>query len=421
MRPTSARSQAYAWLAFLLSSCFVLYKYVLQISPSIMTTELIESFQLSGAMLGNLSACYFYAYLCMQIPVGILLDRFQIKRTLTLAILICALGIFLFSQANSLLVAGFGRLLIGLGGAFSAVGTMKVITLFFKEKQFALISGIMMTIGMCGAIIGQAPIAYWLSMSNWRQVCLILAIVGAGLATLVFIIISEKQTIKKPKQIETTALWDGILIILRNRQSWLIAVYSGIAFSPISAFSGLWGVPFLVQSHHLSSKLAASMASLSFIGFALGAPIGGWLSSRINRRKPVMVLGTALALLLLTLILYTPIKSTLITSLLLTLFGFFTSFFFVSFTYMKEINPPHVSGTAIGLINMFNAIFGAITIPLVGKLLDISHHRLIALHPGAFSTQDYQHSLFVLPAILLIALIIQCFIRETHCIPFKND
>jgi len=420
MKKKTLLNSLYPWVIFTLSSSFLFFKYLLQVSPSVMANELMRTFSLTGEALGNLAAFYFYAYLCMQLPAGLLLDHLSPKRLLVAAVAVCAFGALLFSKAEVLTVANLGRLMIGIGGAFSAVGTMKLITLWFPPNRFALVSGLMMTIGMLGAVGGEAPLSYLVSLSGWRQAMLYCGLAGFVLAVCIWLLIFEKKARYKPPSVHTETFFSDLLNIIKNPQSWLISLYSGLAFAPISAFSGLWGVSFLVETSHLHRTKVAGMISLTFIGFAIGSPLAGWLSDFIGRRKPIMIIGTLLGLLALSALVYLQISNSLMMSFLLFLFGFFTSFFFVSFAHMKEINSHHASGTAIGFINMFNAVFGALSEPLVGKLLDLGWDHKIRDGARVFSILDYHHALLTLPLAMLIALVLQLSIKETFCQPLKQ-
>ena len=407
----------YPWLVFILSSSFLFYKYLLQVSPSVMSDELMLAFHLSGESLGNLAAFYFYAYLCMQLPVGLLLDHFSPKRLVATAIAVCALGTLLFAKATLLGIADFGRLLIGIGGAFSAVGTMKLITLWFPPKRFALVSGLMMTVGMLGAIAGEALLSEMVQNIGWRTTAFHCAIIGFILSICILLFIFDRKTTNTVDKIKTStnSFFSDLCNIIKNKQSWLISIYSGLAFAPISAFAGLWGVPYLVESSHLNRTVVAWLISFTFAGFAIGSPLAGWLSDRIKRRKPLMICGTSLGMIFLSALIYIPSLNQYTMLILLFFFGFFTSFFFVSFAHMREISDVNASGTAIGFINMFNAICGALSEPLIGKFLDLGWgHKM---HGGirVFSVIDYQHALIALPISMLIALILQCFIKETFC------
>lgn len=406
----------YPWLIWFLASSFIFYKYLLEVSPSVMVPDLMKTFSLTAASLGNLAAFYFYAYFAMQLPAGILLDKYNPRYMLTKAILLCAVGAYVFSQADSLMLASIGRLLIGLGGAFSAVGTMKLISIWFPPKRFALVSGLMMTMAMLGAIMGQTPIAFSVSVVGWRDTMVLCSLVGFVLALAVWLVIRDKkEPVEIAAQVTYKQFGKNLLTLIKNKQSWLVSLYSGLAFAPVAAFAGLWGVPFITQKCDTSRAAAAALVSLIFVGFAVGSPLAGWFSDRINRRKPPMIMGTFVSLLTISAVIYVDSLSHLSLSILLVIFGFASGFFFVSFANMREINSSRLSGTSIGFINMFNAMCGALAEPLIGKVLDLGWDHKLVDGARVFSTDTYQHALTALPVVLLIALGLLFFIKETKC------
>ena len=111
----------YPRLVLLMCAGFLFYKYLLQVSPGLMTIELMSTFHINAAGLGNLAACFFYAYLITQLFVGPLLDKFNPRYLTALAILLSAIGALAFSLAHDLLTAAFARGLIGMGAAFATV------------------------------------------------------------------------------------------------------------------------------------------------------------------------------------------------------------------------------------------------------------------------------------------------------------
>lgn len=414
----------YPWLVWFLASSFILYKYVLQVSPSVMVPELMHTFSLSGQAMGVLAAFYFYAYLITQTPAGVLLDYYNPRKLMAVAISVCAFGGILFSQAPNLGVAEMGRLLIGCGAAFSAVGTMKLVSIWFAPKKFALMSGLMMTMAMLGAIIAGAPLSFSTGHIGWRYTMLVVGLCGFSLALLIWFCIKDHPShlcAKKPRQsFSFKQLTAGFVRVIRLKQSWIISFYSGLAFAPISAFAGLWGVPYLTEQYQMPKSLIAGIVSTTFISFAIGSPLAGWLSNRIGRRKPIMIVGTIISMLSLTAAIYIPVPL-FVLPVLLAFFGFFSGFFFVSFALIREIHWLAISGASIAFINMFNALFGAISEPLVGKLLDIGwSHHLYQNSVRYFTPADYRHALVVLPIGLLIALILQFFVRESYCRPIEE-
>jgi len=407
----------HAWIIWFLSALFMFYKYALEVSPSVMTNTLMSTFQISGAQLGNLAACYFYAYLLLQIPAGILLDRFGPRKTTTLAIGLCAVGSLIFAQSTSLLVAGVGRFLTGAGAAFAAVNCLKLIANWFPLKQFAFMAGLMMTLAMLGAVGGQAPLSAFIEAVEWRHAMEIIAFSGLILAGIFWLFVRDiSPDHKKERHIvsPTVSLFDSLRHILKNPQAWWLSIYSGFAFAPVMVFGGLWGVSFIGESFGISHNIAAQSVSLIFIGFAVGAPVFGWFSDWIGNRKIVMFWGTLLALLAITIVIYVPDVTQLTLNFLLFFFGFTISSFLLCFTMIREISSAALAATAIGFMNAFDALFGAISDPLTGKFLDLGWDGKLVNGARVFSVADYKLAFITLPAYLIISLIVLICIKETY-------
>lgn len=407
-----------AWSIWLLSALFMFYKYALEVSPSVMTGTLMKTFQISGMELGNLAACYFYAYLLLQIPAGLLLDRFGPRKTTTIAIAVCATGSLIFAGAESLLVAGVGRFLTGMGAAFAAVNCLKLIANWFPFRQFAFMAGLMMTLAMLGAVGGQAPLAAFIQKMEWRHAIQIIGIAGLILACLFWLVIRDKSPDHdREGQVESTkiSLLDSLKQVLKNPQTWLLSAYSGFAFAPVMVFGGLWGVSFITEAFQLSHHMSAQMVSLIFIGFAVGAPVFGWFSDWLGRRRIVMLWGTLFALIALSLVIYAQGISALCLACLLFIFGFSISSFLLCFTMIREINLPILAATAIGFMNAFDALLGAFSDPLVGHCLDSAWDGKLIEGVRIFSVSAYKSAFLILPAYLIVSLFILLRIKETHC------
>lgn len=409
-----------AWVIWLLSALFMFYKYALEVSPSVMTGTLMSTFQISGAQLGVLAATYFYAYLLLQIPAGFLIDRFGPRKMTTIAIAVCAAGNLLFSTANTLFVAEIGRFFIGAGAAFAAVNCLKLTANWFPFRQFAFMAGLMMTIAMLGAVGGQAPLASFIEVATWRSAMRYIAFAGFILALLFWLIVRDKAPNHNQEKMLNSArvsLWTGLKQILVSSQSWWLSIYSGFAFAPVMVFGGLWGVAFLKEAYQLTETLAAQQVSLIFIGFAVGAPIFGYLSDRVGRRKGVMFWGTLFSLLTISAVIYVPGWSVTLISTLLFLFGFFISSFLLCFTMIREVSAPLLAATAIGFMNAFDALFGAVSDPLTGKILDSQWSGETLAGARIFSVAAYKLAFVTLPFFLIVALISLWKIKETYCKP----
>lgn len=414
-RSKSSPSTAIAVAVWLLASCFVFYKYMLEMSPNVMSQEFMHGLGLNALEYGNFAACYYYAYSLMQIPIGTMLDRFGPRYLMMTAVALAGLGTGLVAMSHGYTLACVGRFVTGIGAAAAFISCFKIISLYFRAERFALIAGLTMTLGMFGAVFGQAPLRLFLDHVGWRPGFYWLMGAGLLLSLLYALLIHPPKSPRQDAAMkkEGAALWQSLFAVMATRKTWLVSLYSGLCFAPVTILGGLWGGPFLHIAYGLTMANAGFSISLLFIGIAIGAPLWGWVSDRLGRRLPVMVLGTSLALVLVIVLIYLPGLTLWVIDGLTFGFGLSLSAFFLSFTLVKEYNLFVYTATAVGFMNAFNALLNAVSDPLTGKILDLTAqgHGAHAI----YSLGGYQQALLTIPAYLVIALIILRFIPETYC------
>ena len=143
----------YFWATIIcvLAATFYLYEFILQVSPQVITDQLMRDFGIHSAGLGFLAACYFYAYMPMQFPAGLLYDRFGPRILLTIMVAVCAVGALLFSRGDHLTIVAFGRALMGFGSAFAFIGTLVLVSRWFPASFFPVITGIVQSMSSVGS------------------------------------------------------------------------------------------------------------------------------------------------------------------------------------------------------------------------------------------------------------------------------
>ncbi|QDP72790.1 MFS transporter [Legionella israelensis] len=407
------------WIIWGLGCAFYFYENLLQVSPSVMSNELMQDFSVTSHALGVLAGVYFYSYAIMQLPAGVLLDYFGPRRLLTIATLVCAISTIAFGQTDNFYMASFARLMIGFGSAFAAVGTMKLAANWFSSDRFALLTGIMVTIGMLGAIGGEAPLALLIDHYNWRTSLFIMGVIGIGLAALIFIIAKDsphkyRDKVKENEEQRERVL-PSLLALIKNKQLWLIASYGGLMFMWTPVFGGLWGVPFLMTKMGISKTMAANYISLIFVGWAIASPLWGIFSSRIGRRKPPMYIGSIGALVSSLLFIYAPLTSESLLEVLLFFFGVFSAGFLPAFAVAKEICDKRYVATGLSFMNMMNMVGIAIAQPIIGYILDALWQGDMANNVRIYSITAYYKALAILPLGILISLFILPKVKETYC------
>lgn len=408
-----------SWMVWGLGCLFYFYECLLQVSPGVMSNELMRDFSVTSQTLGILSGVYFYSYAAMQLPGGVLMDYFGPHRLLTLATVVCAGSTIAFGMTDNFFMACTARLMIGFGSAFAAVGTMKLAASWFPAQRFALLTGLMVTIGMLGAIGGEAPLALLIDNFGWRESMIIMGVIGLVLAVLIFVIAKDAPgNHKKNRHLaleEEELLLPSLLTLMRNKQLWLVACYGGLMYMATPVFCGLWGVPFLMNKMLLTKATAANYVSLVFIGWAIASPLWGIFSNRIGLRKPPMYIGCVGALICSTLFIFAPISTPLIMQFLLFAFGVFSSGFLPAFTVAKELCNKKYIATGLSFMNMMNMIGIALAQPLIGYILDKLWQGELNGTVRVYPLAAYHTGLAILPVGMLIALIILPKIKETYC------
>ena len=159
MVPERYASPLLGWIMWGLVANLYLVGFFQRVAPAVMVDELMTDFQIGAAVLGNLSAAYFYAYAAMQIPSGLLADAIGPRRLSALAALIAAAGIFTFALSQHLWLAYLGRFLIGASVAVAFVACMKLAGHWFPTNRFATITGVALLLGNLGGILAGVPLA----------------------------------------------------------------------------------------------------------------------------------------------------------------------------------------------------------------------------------------------------------------------
>ncbi|MGC1182271.1 MFS transporter [Legionella sp.] len=407
------------WIVWGLACLFYFYECLLQVSPGVMSQELMRDFSVTSQTLGMLSGIYFYSYAAMQLPGGVLMDYFGPHRLLTLATLVCAVSTIAFGMTDNFFMACVARLMIGFGSAFAAVGTMKLAANWFPAQRFALLTGLMVTLGMLGAIGGEAPLALLIDSYGWRQSMMIMGIIGLILSVLIFVI---AQDTPKNHDLaihhlpeEEELLLPSLITLMKNKQLWLVACYGGLMYMATPVFCGLWGVPFLMNKMMLTKAVAANYISLVFVGWAIASPLWGIYSNRIGLRKPPMYIGCVGALICSILFIFAPINSPFVMQFLLFAFGIFSAGFLPAFTVAKELCKKKYVATGLSFMNMMNMIGIALAQPFIGYILDKLWEGELNGTVRVYPIHAYHIGLAIIPLGMLIALIILPKIKETYC------
>jgi len=408
------------WLMWGLATFTVLFQFLLQTSVSVMLPNLREALNINVLNVSLISASFFYTYVFLQIPAGMLFDRFPARNILATSFFFVAFACLLFSMAHSYGMAVISRLIMGVFCAVAFPGVLYLAANLFPVQRFAFIVGITEMFGMSGAALGEQFLALCVENHGWRNSMLYCAISAFILAGLLFLIIDKNIT--KPLAEKTilskrNSIINKLLEVIKMPQAWLCGIFSGLMFAIISTFASLWCIPYIVKLYQVSLVQAATSSALIFFGAALGNPLFGWVSDRLRRRKPILLFSAGLTVILLAVIFFSPNLSLFTMDLLLFGLGFGCCGYALPFAIAREITPAHCRGAMMGFINMLSIIVGApILQPIIGWALSRQHIAMSNPAQLTLNVEVYQHTIGISLLICLgLAMVIGMLIKETHC------
>jgi sugar phosphate permease len=415
-----ARLQRLRWTAFLVVGLAYILSFFHRFAPAAVSSDLQQAFDASAAALGGLAATYFYVYTLMQVPTGVLVDTLGPRRTVAVGGVVAGFGSILFGLAPTLALASAGRLLVGLGVSVTFIAMLKLNAAWFRERHFGSLSGLTILMGNVGAVLAASPLAWVLGFVSWRSVFVAVGMLSLLLAVLAWWLVhdhpgradlpSMRELDGKPAHPPHEGHWyDGLLVVLKNRDTWPgLFVNLGIG-GTFFTFAGLWAVPLLRDGYGLDRAAATAHTSLMLAGFAVGAFFIGTLSDRLGRRKPVVLLAGGLYLLC-----WLPLATARelppgASHALFLAMGLGASAFTLTWACAKEVNRHALSGMATSVVNTGAFLGTAILQPLVGWAIDR------ASGGGELDAASFLPGVVLMTGFAAVGLASAFAQRETYC------
>jgi len=404
---------------------FYLAGFYLRVSPAVMTTELMRDFGIGAGELGNFSAAYFYAYVLMQIPTGILVDTWGARRLLIGGSIAAAIGTLIFGSTTNVALAWIGRAVVGGATAVGWVVTLKLATHWFPPQRFAMVTGLGLLMGNVGALFAQVPLRLLVEQFGWRAVVLgsatVLLAVGAAAWAFVANDPADRGfSSHAPRELQTKRqqrardLLSGFSKIFGYRNTWLIFLAQGGFVGAVLSFTGLWGPPYLRQRFNLSPTSAAAVCSVMIVCWAGASPISGYLSDRFRRRKPIYLGGAMIAALGWATMFYAPLPLAVFV-VVAALTSIACGAVILGFAFAKESVPVRFLGTISGAINVGNMIGPTLLQPAIGWALDRQWSGAMAGGVRVYSSAAFQSAFAMIVAWAVLSALLIAFTKETEC------
>jgi sugar phosphate permease len=413
------RALRYRWVIFWILAVSYILVYFHRLCPAVVAVDMMQDLRAGGPLLGLLGSAYFYPYAIMQLPAGLLSDSWGPRRAITLFFVVAFAGSLLLGLAPSVFVAIVGRTLVGLGVSMLFVPTMKVLAEWFRVREFATMTGILMAMGGIGSLSAATPLALLSTWMGWRLSFVIVGGLTMLLAILVWAFVRDRPSdmgLPSPAQRDESVgqavgVMEGMKQVLTYPRFWPVAIWFFFDCAVFFSFGGLWGGPYLMQVYGVTKGEAGQILSMLAVGMIVGSPLLSFVSNRVLKgRKPVLVLSSVMLVCLTALLaFYTDRLSKEVLYIVCFGLGLFSSAVVViGFTTTKELFPVQIAGTSTGLVNLFPFAGGAVAQPILGFVLE-SHGRVA----GAFTLKGYEQAFLLLFFSGIIAFLASLFIKET--------
>ncbi len=412
------RGRWYGWVFWSLASCFYLYEFFIRVTPDAVLPQVSSAISIPDTDLVTALSAYLWVYAPMQLVVGLLIDRFGSRFPLAVASIACGIGSLLFASATSGVDLGMGRGLQGFGSAFAFVGAIYVATVWCSPKRLALIIGLTTSVGMIGAIAGQAPVAAIADEFGWQTVVRWGGLIGIGLGVVLLVFIPSRpawfhdRVGPEPHSSVLKDLWKVGL----NWKVWLVGCISAIVYLPQSVFAAMWGTTYLERSLGSSVTQAALLVSILPFTWLIACPIVGWLSDRLGLRKRLLLIGCLMGGLGMGGLAFAADIGQGGVIAMLVLGGLFTSTQILTFAVAMEVCPPNLRATAAATCNAIAMLAAAGIQVAIGTALKASVpiDAAVGAHLLTVATADeFRQAYLIIPGLFIVGFVLLLFLPET--------
>ena len=369
MSPHSSKAMTrHAWFIFsILTICYALVSFF-RTSTSTLAVDIMREFAVGGGLMSVMSSAYFYPYGFMQIPAGILSDRWGSRNTIASFLLIGAAGSLLFALSGSVTAATAGRVLSGVGMGMVFVPALRVILYWFPPARHALGTGLILSLGTGGMLLATYPLMLLSQAVGWRG-----SMFAATAATVLVAGATWLWVRNRPEEAGYAPAWVSIaprkhpapplretmLRIVRSRTYWSVSTWFFCMYGSFYAMTGLWAGPYFIQGYGLDKGTAGGILFCMALGAVVGPSLVGVVVTWVRWSKGVLLLAASGVTILLAapLLADHPVLPTSLLPAWSLAFGIFCGGFGgIALTKVQEDFPPEIVGTATGMINIYSYI-----------------------------------------------------------------
>ncbi len=340
-----------------------------------------ERFEVSAAVLSSLAVVQLAVYAALQVPVGVILDRFGARILIGSGAVLMALGQLAVAFAPSIEIAIIGRVLVGAGDALTFISVIRLLSAWFSGRILPQISQWTGNIGQLGQVLSAIPLSLMLQEWGWSAAFTVTAIVSVIAAVLVAAMVTNGPGGDSDTgPIDSAGLrstWSGSLAALRQslaRPGTRLGFWSHfVTQSSSTVFTLLWGFPLLTRGLGYSAPLASGLLTLVVVAGVVAGPVIGILTARFPTRRSNLVLGivTAIGICWTAVLLWPDEPPLWMIVVLVIALGVGGPGSLIGFDFARTFNPRRSLGSANGIVNVGGFLATFVMMFLIGVILDL--------------------------------------------------
>lgn len=390
------------WLFAIAAACFILCQFTRSVT-GVLGPTLRTEIGLSAEQLGTVTGAFFWGIALMQIPSGVLFDRYGPRLTVALTLFLGVIGGLLFAFGKSFEELTAGMFVLGLGTSAVFMGAIVLIARWWPPKRFATLSATMMSLGYIGNLSATEPFVWIMGWIGWRwgfSVAILGILVSAVLTLLVVRDAPPGSDWTKRQPEPLLSVIRGLGEIFRHPAMPGLIGAALIGYSTNFAIRGLWLGLYMIDIHGLGTsvtgRLLFAMAALGTVGIFLA----GWLAARLGTPRPVVLCFAGISFsCMTTLALWSDIPTIALIAVLLV-FGLFSNFFPAIIEHGRSLFDDRLRGRSLTSINVWVFVGVGITQPLSGFIME--SFMPVGVTTGALPEEAYR-ALFAYLAVLVLA------------------
>ncbi len=383
--------------------------YLYRVVNSIIADDLSSDLNIDASDLGLLTSAYLITFAAIQLPLGVMLDRYGPRRIESFLLLFAVAGATMFSIAEGFGNLLIGRALIGLGVSACLMAAFKAFVQWFPSERLPLVNGLHMTAGGLGILFASAPTEFVLQFTDWRGLFGLLAIFTLLVAAVVYFVVPEKPV--TTSHVSLSHHISGIFDVFTDHYFWRIIPLAVSTQAAALAIIGLWTGPWfrdIALYDRSGVATALTLIAISLIaGFLLIGFATDWLTRRGFTTLSIALFGMVIFILTQVCLLFEPVELAIPVWML---FGFSSTSAILVYAALSQRFPAELSGRVNTAFNFLTFVVAFFAQWGIGAVIDSYASDI----PGHYASEGYRHAFLWLIGIQILSLLWYAFYRSNR-------